>query len=379
MALSHFEAVLGGGGAHRWIPALEYPALHDLSHGLARRVGQRVPQVRGHGVGVGVPPQVEAHPGPERLRTEVLLQHADQGRALLVGDHVEHVLGLGGGVHRVLHRPGVAEGVGRQRRGTAAAERRPDLPVGPVGVGAGRLHERGEGLVEPDALPPGHGHKVAEPHVGQLVVDHVGHHLQIGLARGGFVDQQEHFPEGHAAEVLHGTEREVGDGHQVELVGGVGQAVVVGVPLQRVGGHVEGEAGLVAPAGAVDHPHGHSAAVDRAGGLHRADHEGHQVRGHHHGGGEADPHPAVGERLAAGLGRVGHRQEALVHHQRCREGGFQRGFVEAGEGPPGVGGLELGGGDGVGVAGVVGVAGAVEAVELIVEHPGEGDVQPGRP
>src|SRR3712207_9506532 len=35
------------------------------------------------------------------------------------------------------------------------------------------LHERGEGLVEPDAVPPLHGHEVAEPHVGELVVDHV--------------------------------------------------------------------------------------------------------------------------------------------------------------------------------------------------------------
>ena len=67
----------------------------------------------------------------------------------------------------------------------------PALPLGPEGVGGVHLHERGEGLVEPDAVPPLHGHEVAEPHVGELVGDDVGDVLQLGLGGGGRVDEQE--------------------------------------------------------------------------------------------------------------------------------------------------------------------------------------------
>ena len=85
-------------------------------------------------------------------------------------------------------------------------------------VGGRHLHERGERLVEPDAVPPAHGDQVAEPHVGQLVVDHVGHALQL-LLRGALrVHQQQHLPEGDAAQVLHRSEGEVGHGDEVDLV-----------------------------------------------------------------------------------------------------------------------------------------------------------------
>ena len=71
-----------------------------------------------------------------------------------------------------------------------------------------------------------HRHQVAEPHVGQLVVDDVGDALQLGLGRAVGVDQQQHLAEGDAAQVLHRAEREVRHGDQVDLVAGVGQLVV---------------------------------------------------------------------------------------------------------------------------------------------------------
>ena len=75
----------------------------------------------------------------------------------------------------------VDERVGVEGGGAGEAEVDPALPLGPEGVGGQHLHEGGEGLVQPDAVPPLHGHEVAEPHVGDLVGDHVGDPLQLGL------------------------------------------------------------------------------------------------------------------------------------------------------------------------------------------------------
>src|SRR4029453_6152196 len=57
----------------------------------------------------------------------------------------------------------------------------PAPPLGLPGVDREDLHERGERLVEPDAVPPGHGDEVAEPHVGVLVGDHVGDALEFAV------------------------------------------------------------------------------------------------------------------------------------------------------------------------------------------------------
>ena len=64
---------------------------------------------------------------------------------------------------------------------------------------AADVHERGERLVQPDAVPPAHRDQVAEPHVGQLVGDHVGQVLQLGLRRRGRVGQQQRLAVGDAA------------------------------------------------------------------------------------------------------------------------------------------------------------------------------------
>ena len=71
------------------------------------------------------------------------------------------------------------------------AERRPALPLRAERVAGGDLHERGERLVQPDAVPPPHRHQVAEPHVGQLVGDDVGDVLLLGLGARGRVDEQQ--------------------------------------------------------------------------------------------------------------------------------------------------------------------------------------------
>ena len=153
--------------------------------------------------------------------------------------------------------------VGLERRRALEAEQRPALPVRAVGVAGGELHERGERLVQPDAVPPAHRDEVAEPHVGQLVGDDVGDELLLALRRRRRVDEQQALAERDAAEVLHRPGGEVGQGEQVDLVAGVGDAVVVLEPAQGERADVEAEAGEVALAGHVDDAQRDAVDVDR--------------------------------------------------------------------------------------------------------------------
>ena len=160
----------------------------------------------------------------------------------------------------------------------------PAVPGRPEGVDAQRLHERREGLVEPDAFPPAHGDQVAEPHVGELVRDDVGHPLELGPRRLGRVDQERGVAEGDAAEVLHGAGHEVRDGDEVHLLARVRDVEVLGEEAQREGADLEGELGQAALAGGAHDPERNAVDVDRLGGLQLSDDEGHQVGGHLHGG-----------------------------------------------------------------------------------------------
>ena len=179
----------------------------------------RVPQVARLGVRVRVRGQVVAHPSRNVSSPRYCSQHAQQRPALLVGQHVEHALGLGRRAHLVLDRAGAGQRVGLEGDRAFQAERRPPLPVGAERVAGGDLHERGERLVQPDAVPPAHRDEVAEPHVGQLVADDVGDELLLDLGAVGRVDQQQVLAERDAADVLHRSGGEVGQRDQVDLRG----------------------------------------------------------------------------------------------------------------------------------------------------------------
>ena len=118
------------------------------------------------------------------------LQHRG---ALGVGDAVEVLLHL----LQVAHVRGDRVGGGQLvlQVGPALAlvgERRPRVRVGAVlardlvgGEVGGPL---GEGLVEPQVVPPAHGDQVAEPHVGQLVEDRVVARLHLAGGHPGAED-----------------------------------------------------------------------------------------------------------------------------------------------------------------------------------------------
>ena len=346
--------------------ALEDPGVHDPAHRLAGGLLDGVPQVGGLGVAVLVVGHVLADAGAELVLAEVLLEHPHDGGALLVGEDVEHPLGVGRRHHRVLDRARGLQRVGVERGGAGQPEAHPALPRRAERVGDLELHERGERLVEPDAVPPLHRDEVAEPHVGQLVGDDVDDVLQLALRGVLRIGEQERLPERDAAQVLHGAEREVGDRDQVHRVAGVGDVEVVGEVAQRELGDLEPEGGEVQLPGRAEEPQRRAGHVDRLGDLERPDDERHQVGGQRHRLGE--PHPALPVEHLVGLdGGVRHRVEVLVEVERDGEPGLEVGLVPAREGPPGIGGLELGGGDHPLDAVVVGEGGAVEAAELVVE------------
>jgi hypothetical protein len=311
----------------------------------------------------------------ELVRTDELLEHAENGRALLVRQHVEHGLGLFRATDGKLDGAGTRQAVHAHRLAAARAEAHPPLPLGPEVVDAHQLHERGEGLVEPDAVPPLHGHEVAEPHVGDLVGDHVGHPLELEAGRDVAVDEQRRLPEGHGAEVLHGAEGEVGHGDEVELVAGVGEPEVVGEVAEGVGADLEGEVPQARLARHCGDAQRDTVHLDRLGELEGADHEGDEIGRHAHRLGERDLTLAVAEVGLLLDGGVGDGGEPAVDDERHRECRLAIGLVPAREGAARVGALELRGRDDVLVATLVGERAAVEAPQLVVEDPGEGQLE----
>ena len=174
-------------------------------------------QVGERGVAVRVPLEVLAAAGEELLLTDEGDQLDQHRGALGVGDAVEVLLdGL-----EVDH-------VGRDRvgRGQLILPVRPGLePVRERGPGRLRVVDDlaegevgrpgGEGLLQPQVVPPAHRHQVAEPHVGELVQDRV----VADLVRGGGRPAAEHVlvAQGDAADVLHRAAVVLGDEHLVVL------------------------------------------------------------------------------------------------------------------------------------------------------------------
>ena len=116
--------------------ALQNERVHDVADRCAAGVLERIPQVAGHGVAVGVCLEIGPDAVAEHLGTDVLLEHAQDAAALLVGQHVEHALRLLGGSDGVLDRPGQVQGVDLQRRLAGGSEADPAVPRGPEGVDA---------------------------------------------------------------------------------------------------------------------------------------------------------------------------------------------------------------------------------------------------
>ena len=274
------------------------------------------------------------------LRAQVLLEHPEHRRALLVGQHVEHRARILGTQHGEFDRPRAAQRVDRHRRRARDRETFPAFPMRLPGVDREHLHESGERLVEPDPVPPLHRDQVAEPHVGVLMRDDVGHALEFG-ARGAFVvDQQGGLAERDRAQVLHRARGEVGNRDQVELVARIRQFVIVGEPLERECADLARPRGQRPLARHVRDAQ-RSPRVDRLGRLELADDEGEQV-GRHLDRLFVDDFFLAAAKAAFGLDSgVGKSAQAFVDHQPHLEACLERRLVPAGNRAARVGRLEL--------------------------------------
>jgi hypothetical protein len=170
-------------------------------------------KVVGHRVGVGMAADVPPHARTPRVGAHVALEHADHGLALLIRDDVEGLVGL-------LHRldaldDGVGGGEGVALEGLVAAGHRLQgrVPFGMQLLRGAPGHPGGEAFVEPEVVPPGHGHEVAEPLVRDLVGRDLEDALAVLLRRDGGIDEQRVFEGEDRPPVLHGSE-ETGCGRE---------------------------------------------------------------------------------------------------------------------------------------------------------------------
>ena len=116
------------------------------------------------------------------------------------------------------------------------------LPFGDdLGGGPG-----GESLVEPGVVPPGQGHQIAEPLVGEFVGGHAGISALALFGIDGGVGEDQVLGVGDHAGVFHGAETEgQRDGDVVALFEGEGNSEVAFQAIDERGGNFRGVFGLV--------------------------------------------------------------------------------------------------------------------------------------
>ncbi len=212
--------IVRGRDRELWIARRVDPLIPEPAQVLTRGVEDRLAQIVGRGVVVGVVDQIAVDRRPEPLGAEVALQHAQHQGSLRV-DVVRPQRGerhtmLRVDLHElvVLVQVIVVLGVTAQVCGPVLAR-----------------HELREPFVEPHVGPILRGHVVTEPLVGQLVRDQdppIPGPVRVGALVGKPVDQ------GRGADVLHATE-EVGDRRLGVLGPWITDAGEAGVHVDHVG------------------------------------------------------------------------------------------------------------------------------------------------
>ncbi|ALG09988.1 hypothetical protein AOZ06_26560 [Kibdelosporangium phytohabitans] len=140
--------------------------------------------------------------GPEPVLAEVAAQHVQQRGGLAVGQRVEHGLRLRGGTDLALDRLRGGLLVGLHGGRPFHQELVPALPFRPPRGDRAVGHERGEPFLEPQLVPPRHGHQVPEPQVGEFVGEDVGDAAHRRLVRVGLPHQQVGLGEHQGTEVF---------------------------------------------------------------------------------------------------------------------------------------------------------------------------------
>ncbi len=288
-----------------------------------------------------------AHVEPDAVAKAILAEeafdHPQHGAALFVGDGVERLARLFGVVDVGADGMGRHQRVEGQRRSLAGLEVHPDPPGRPPVVDDLVRHPGGEGLVQPQVVPPLHGDEVPEPLVRELVGDDLRHALLDGERGRGRVGEQRHLSEGDRARVFHGAGLEVRHANLIQLAEGVGETEVVLQPRQHRRRRLLREGGQVPflrnrPRAQRDLPDRHLGRSD-----HRPDHQRNQVRREGRGGGKGHAPRAAPVRFVPNDGAIGDCR-CVGRHARDRQSPdrLEGWLVETGKQPACVGRLELG-------------------------------------
>ncbi len=170
--------------------------------------------------------QVIPDPVAEDRRTDMLFQHAQHRRTLFIGQHVEHRVGVLGGLHRILDRSGALQSVYGIGRSAGDTETVPAFPLRLPGINGHHFHEGGEGFIQPEPVPPRHGHQIPEPHMRIFMSNDIGDSLQLSMRGALLINQQGSFTVRNGAQVFHGPGGKVRNGQQIQLVSGIGDSII---------------------------------------------------------------------------------------------------------------------------------------------------------
>ncbi len=321
------------------------PGARPRGHVPPGRLRQHRQQVAQLGVAVRVLLEVAPRALQERVPAHVRHQLLEHRGALGVRDAVEVQLGVlqvtDVGRDRVRGR----QLVGAVGPGLAVVGEGDPAVLEPGGLHHGEhAHEVGEGLLEPQVVPPLHGDEVAEPHVRHLVQDDVGPALVRRLRHLAAEDVL--LAERDTARVLHRAEVVLGDERLVVLPERVRVVEVVVEEVQALLGDQEDVIGVEVP-GEPLAAHGAERDVQRRAVVERtAVGVGHvvvrtgddrrDVRRDRLRLGEP-PHPAV----AGLLGPVAPDRPLLGGRHLEAVGRLEVGLLEVGEDPSRVRGLVL--------------------------------------
>ena len=235
-----------GGNPQDRISHLLDPGVHYGCNRLSRNLFQRRPEVFGPGIAVLVGRQVPPEALPEHVGSQELLQHADNRGAFAIADGVKKLADLSRVFHFLLNWVGVFQTV--QAQGPVGVHVHKLGPHGPFrekpvhGLGA---HPRRKTFVEPQIVPPLHGHQVAEPHVGHLVGHHLGDSLPSSRRGVYRVYQQSGFPVGYGPPVFHRAGGKVRDGDVVQFLQRVWDVEVFVEKRQKLDRGIQGKVPLL--------------------------------------------------------------------------------------------------------------------------------------
>ncbi len=214
--------------------------LLDVRDGQSNRCLHRAPQIRVDSVAVCVRAHVAAHAFSKLVATGVRIEHGDDCRALVVSDLVKGLRRLVGRVDLLQHR---VRGGNRVRlfallEDVGGLQTR--FPFRMQVIGGVRLHPTGEALVEPQVVPPGHGHQVAEPLMRHFVSDHEEDQLPVAFGRELRVEQEVVLRIEDRAPILHRAADDLpGRRDQIEFRQRKGDAEIVVVVVEELRGLLE--------------------------------------------------------------------------------------------------------------------------------------------